>query len=133
MYRLLQQNFGLVRTHSPERIKSKQAMISKKYLLEGKKCVQPTVKKGSLILRDFRLWHAGMPNPSDRARCVLALGYCANWYHNEYTVPVPKAVEAILNEEITKAGLKPMLLGVPDEEYSKVKHLYNFTFEQQNA
>jgi ectoine hydroxylase-related dioxygenase (phytanoyl-CoA dioxygenase family) len=105
----------------------------KKYLLEGKKCVQPTVKKGSLILRDFRLWHAGMPNPGDRARCVLALGYCANWYRNEYTVPVPKAVEAILNEEITKAGLKPMLLGVPDEEYSKVKHLYNFTFEQQNA
>lgn len=104
----------------------------KKHLLEGKKCLQPIVNKGSLILRDFPLWHAGMPNPSDRARCVLALGYCANWYRNEYRVPVPKAVEAILNEELTKAGLTTMLMGVSDEEYSKIKHLHSFTFEQQN-
>ena len=104
----------------------------KKDLIEGKKCLQPSVKKGSVILRDFRLWHAGMPNPSDRARCVLALGYCSNWYRNDYRVPVPKAVEATLNEELTKAGLTTMFMGVEDEEYMKVKHLYNFTFEQQN-
>lgn len=104
----------------------------KKHLLEGRQCLQPTVKKGSLILRDFRLWHAGMPNPSDGARCVVALGYCSNWYRNEYRVPVPKEVEVTFNEALAKAGLKAMVVGVSDEEYTRVKHLYSFTFEQQD-
>ncbi|KAK6081163.1 phytanoyl-dioxygenase [Seiridium cupressi] len=30
--------------------------------------VQPTLPKGSLIIRDFRLWHAGMPNKTDEPR-----------------------------------------------------------------
>ena len=45
---------------------------------------------------------------------------------------MPKAVETLLNEKLTEAGIKAMFIGVEDEEYSKVKHLYNFTFEQQN-
>ena len=105
----------------------------KKHLLEGRKCLQPTVKKSSVILRDFPLWHAGMPNPSDSARCVVALGFCSSWYRNEYRVPIPEEVETILNEAMTKVGVKTMFKGVSDEEYTKVKHLYNFTFEQQDA
>jgi hypothetical protein len=104
----------------------------KKNLLQGKICLQPTVKKGSVIIRDFPLWHAGMPNPSDHARCVLALGFCSNWYRNQYRIPVPRPIETILNQELTKTGITPMLIGVDDEEYTKVKHLYNFTFEQEN-
>jgi ectoine hydroxylase-related dioxygenase (phytanoyl-CoA dioxygenase family) len=106
---------------------------AKQHLVEGRKCVQPTIKKGSVILRDFRLWHAGMPNPSDGARCLLALGFCSAWYRNEYRVPVPEEVGAILNEELKKAGIQPLLECVSDEQYSKTKHLYNFTFEQQKA
>jgi ectoine hydroxylase-related dioxygenase (phytanoyl-CoA dioxygenase family) len=34
--------------------------------------VQATVKKGSAVLRDLRLWHAGLPNPSADARIMLA-------------------------------------------------------------
>ena len=74
-----------------------------------------------------------MPNPSDGDRCLLALGFCAAWYRNEYRVPVPEEVGAILNEELKKAGIQPLLDCVPDEQYSKDKHLYNFTFEQQKA
>ena len=109
-----------------------EGYVVKEHLLEGKHCLQPTIKKGSVILRDFRLWHAGMPNPSSHARFVLALGYCSDWYRNEYRVPVPYAVEATLNEAMKKAGLQAMLRGVSDEEYSAVNHLYNFTFEQKN-
>ncbi|CAF0901505.1 unnamed protein product [Didymodactylos carnosus] len=102
----------------------------KKYLMEGRECLQPTVKKGSVVLRDLRLWHAGMPNPSDRTRCMLALGYVSNWYRNDYRVPVPEAVETILTEGMEKLGIKAMVTSVSEEEYSKVKHGLDSTFEQ---
>lgn len=41
---------------------------------------QPTVKKGSLVIRDLRLWHAGKPNLSDSARVMLALIHFAPWF-----------------------------------------------------
>ena len=34
--------------------------------------IQPVVKKGSVVLRDLRLWHAGLANPSPDARIMLA-------------------------------------------------------------
>lgn len=34
--------------------------------------MQPTVKKGSVVLRDLRLWHAGLPNPTNDPRIMLA-------------------------------------------------------------
>ncbi|KAH8888056.1 hypothetical protein GQ53DRAFT_604116, partial [Thozetella sp. PMI_491] len=33
--------------------------------------IQPTVKKGSVVLRDLRLWHAGLANPSTDPRIML--------------------------------------------------------------
>jgi ectoine hydroxylase-related dioxygenase (phytanoyl-CoA dioxygenase family) len=37
--------------------------------------VQPSCNKGDVVIRDLRLWHAGMPNHSDAHRVMLALGY----------------------------------------------------------
>ena len=34
---------------------------------------QPIVPKGSVIIRDLRLWHAGMPNYTDEVRIMLAM------------------------------------------------------------
>jgi ectoine hydroxylase-related dioxygenase (phytanoyl-CoA dioxygenase family) len=49
----------------------------KSHLLEARKesrppC-QPTVKKGSIIVRDLRLWHGGKPNLSSEPRVMLAM------------------------------------------------------------
>ncbi|GDX40753.1 hypothetical protein LBMAG21_10450 [Armatimonadota bacterium] len=33
------------------------------------------VKAGSLVVRDMRMWHRGMPNPSDTVRTMLAIVY----------------------------------------------------------
>lgn len=33
---------------------------------------QPVVKKGSVIIRDLRLWHGGKPNMGDMPRVMLA-------------------------------------------------------------
>ena len=34
---------------------------------------QPVVKKGSVIVRDLRLWHGGKPNLGDTPRVMLAM------------------------------------------------------------
>lgn len=52
-------------------------------LLERRRAVrppeQPDVKAGSVLLRDLRLWHAGMPNFSTAPRPMIAMIHNANW------------------------------------------------------
>lgn len=49
----------------------------KEDLLEKRKQVsgpmQPVIEKGSIVIRDLRLWHAGMPNWTDEVRVMLAM------------------------------------------------------------
>jgi Phytanoyl-CoA dioxygenase (PhyH) len=47
--------------------------------------VQPATKKGSLIIRDLRLWHAGMPNRSAEPRIMLAFVLQPKWC----VLPIP--------------------------------------------
>lgn len=37
--------------------------------------VQPEVRRGDIMIRDLRTWHAGMPNNSGEHRIMLGLGY----------------------------------------------------------
>lgn len=41
--------------------------------------IQPTISKGSIIVRDLRLWHAGMPNHTRDVRIMLAMSKCLLW------------------------------------------------------
>ncbi len=41
---------------------------------------QPVVRKGSIIVRDLRLWHGGKPNWTERTRVMLAMIHFAPWY-----------------------------------------------------
>jgi hypothetical protein len=41
---------------------------------------QPVVKKGSLVVRDLRLWHSGQPNWTQEVRVMLAMIHFAGWY-----------------------------------------------------
>jgi len=92
--------------------------------------IQVVVPKGSIVLRDMRLWHAGMPNPSDVTRCMLGLAYCASWYRSKYSIPVPDSIYHRLNDGLTKLGVTPLLKGYPDDVYKKKKDEYSFTFKQ---
>ena len=38
---------------------------------------QPVIPKGSLVVRDLRLWHAGMPNTTSEVRVMLAMSTSA--------------------------------------------------------
>lgn len=57
----------------------------KEDLLEERRKVrapsQPSVKKGSVIIRDLWLWHGGKPNLGKEPRVVLAMVQFAPWYN----------------------------------------------------
>ena len=44
--------------------------------------VRACAKKGSVLLRDVRLWHRGVPNRSDQPRHMIAMVHCINWIQN---------------------------------------------------
>ena len=59
--------------------------------------IQPSLPKGSLIIRDFRLWHAGMPNHTDDPRVMLVTVQFPKWYRNDTRITLPKILEGKIN------------------------------------
>jgi len=59
--------------------------------------IQPTLPKGSIIIRDFRLWHAGMPNRSDDPRVMLVTIHFPAWYRSNQKLFLPKTLEGKIN------------------------------------
>jgi ectoine hydroxylase-related dioxygenase (phytanoyl-CoA dioxygenase family) len=52
--------------------------------------IQLVVRKGSVVLRDLRLWHAGLSNPSAEPRIMLALVHTPAWYECTGQVVLPE-------------------------------------------
>ena len=75
----------------------------KRELLERRRAtsppVQPEIKKGSLVIRDLRLWHAGMPNYSDDVRVMLAMIHFAPWYRNRMRLELASDVRPLLDND----------------------------------
>ena len=76
----------------------------KQHLLKKQKEVrgpcQPLVKKGSVIVRDLRLWHGGKPNLSDRPRVMLALSMSNLHYLRVHPVDIIQYI--LLRGTVTK-------------------------------
>lgn len=49
------------------------------------------VAAGSLVLRDLRMWHRGMPNNADHARAMLAIVYQRRWLSVDKFLDIPKS------------------------------------------
>ena len=41
---------------------------------------QYSARAGSVVIRDIRMWHAGMPNPSDQPRPMIAMIHYVSWW-----------------------------------------------------
>jgi hypothetical protein len=59
--------------------------------------IQPTVKKGSVVLRDLRLWHAGLSNPSKEHRIMLAYVHTPWWYKCPAVVVLPEKARELVD------------------------------------
>ncbi|KAF1965334.1 phytanoyl-CoA dioxygenase family protein [Bimuria novae-zelandiae CBS 107.79] len=93
----------------------------KKHLLDERRKIrapsQPTVSKGSVIVRELRLWHGGKPNLSDEPRVMLAFIHFAPWYRNQMTVEFAEDLKDQLTLE--KTGLHVAAEYVTSEEVEK--------------
>jgi ectoine hydroxylase-related dioxygenase (phytanoyl-CoA dioxygenase family) len=50
--------------------------------------VRAVTRKGDVVLRDPRLWHRGVPNPSAAARHMIAMVHSKWFYRRDTTIPV---------------------------------------------
>ena len=58
--------------------------------------LQPTLPRGALLVRDMRMWHAGMPNTTDEPRPMIALIWSADWLQSGTPLRFPEAERAFL-------------------------------------
>lgn len=87
--------------------------------------IQPTVSAGSVIIRDLRLWHAGMPNRTLRMRPMIAMIHFVNWFPTG-PIKFPKGTEAIFQHPdlITHAEFT-------DEPIDHISTPHGFEFESK--
>lgn len=68
--------------------------------------VQPSTKKGSIILRDLRLWHAGMPNKTSAPRIMLAFVIQPKWFQAPSKVLLPIKAKKLVQQWQADTGLE---------------------------
>ncbi|MCC7261587.1 MAG: phytanoyl-CoA dioxygenase family protein [Candidatus Latescibacteria bacterium] len=54
---------------------------------------------GSLVVRDLRMWHRGMPNQTDLIRTMLAIVYFRRFMHRSEVMTIPQRVWDTLPEK----------------------------------
>lgn len=59
------------------------------------KPLQPNVPAGSVLIRDMRLWHRGMPNLTDQPRPMIAMIHWTHWWHTKKPLLFPKGTEEL--------------------------------------
>ncbi len=64
--------------------------------------LQAVMPLGSLILRDMRLWHVGMPNRTDTHRPMLDIGYTRIFPHASERLRVPQEIKQDWSEAAKK-------------------------------
>ena len=60
--------------------------------------IQISSKRGSLIIRDLRLWHAGMPNLTETPRIMLAFVASPRWWQGKAKIVLPVEVKGKVEE-----------------------------------
>ena len=61
--------------------------------------VRMVVPAGSLVVRDLRMWHRGMPNQTDLIRTMLAIVYFRSFMHRSEVMAIPPQVWAAMPEK----------------------------------
>ena len=61
---------------------------------------QPTFDRGSLLIRDIRLWHAGMPNRTDQPRPMIAMVHATEWLATGTPLLFPTGTETFFEHPV---------------------------------
>lgn len=87
--------------------------------------VQPSVKLGSAVVRDIRMWHAGMPNPSDHHRPMIAMIHWVSWWPKDAGVPFPASAREFFEHPVlwTNADFR-------EEAIDHTRHGHAYEYEE---
>ena len=84
--------------------------------------IYPSVKKGSMVIRDVRLWHAGVPNRTDKPRIMLAYVIEPKWFEAPSKVLLPVKVKGLIDQWKEESGLDFNVKWIDGEvDHRKVK------------
>lgn len=96
--------------------------------------IRPTIRKGSVIVRDLRLWHAGIANQSAKARIMLAFVHTPWWYQCPTPVVLPESsrslVEGWASREVSPVRYHAKYVG-EDVDHRTVKFTPNFSSDNR--
>jgi len=100
--------------------------------VEKRRLIRPpvaaTMKKGDVMLRDFRTWHAGMPNHTAADRIMVAQAWMANWYPNYgIRMKIPRSQAEFFLGQGEKMEIVCDL--ATDQEVEDFQHWDNFKFD----
>jgi hypothetical protein len=62
--------------------------------------LQPSFKRGSVLIRDMRLWHAGMPNRTQQPRPMIAMVHALGWLNTGTPLIFPKGTEGFFEHPV---------------------------------
>jgi len=62
--------------------------------------IQPTFRRGSVLIRDIRLWHAGMPNTTDAPRPMIAMVHSSAWLQTGTPLAFPVGTESFFDHPV---------------------------------
>jgi hypothetical protein len=62
--------------------------------------IQPRISRGSAVIRDVRMWHAGMPNRTNQPRPMIAMIHSCSWLHSGDPLRFPIGTEAFFEHPI---------------------------------
>ncbi len=82
--------------------------------------IQPTVKAGSVVIRDMRMWHAGMPNRTTEPRPMVAMIHSVNWW------PVDTISFAHGSEEFLSHPDLEWVVGYVDQEIDHISGVQGY-------
>ncbi|KAM0754797.1 hypothetical protein T439DRAFT_377223 [Meredithblackwellia eburnea MCA 4105] len=78
---------------------------------------QVRVPFGSVLFRDVRTWHRGMPNPSDEDRIMVAVAYQSSWFTRDRRFKAPESARALLTGN---PKVEPLCDFLPDEKWLEI-------------
>lgn len=89
----------------------------------GYQPIQADVKAGSAVLRDIRLWHAGVPNHTDTPRPMIAMIHWCRWMESGDVLRFPVGTE----EFFKHPDLKTQAVFTAEPiDYIQAPHAYDF-------
>jgi phytanoyl-CoA dioxygenase PhyH len=68
--------------------------------------VQPSVPCGSVLIRDIRLWHCGMPNHTETPRPMIAMIHWIGWWKDDEPVLFPRGTESFFQHPDLKTNAR---------------------------